>query len=155
MGLYLGSVEINASIEAVFDFHTDTSNLPLISPPWMKVRSIQQEGEGLGKRISIVISQFGIFRNRWIVAIEEYDRPRRITDLVIKGPMKRFRHARTFSSPQPGITLLQDRLEYELPFGLFGKIADRIGGKFFISMMFEYRHRKTKEILETAFHIDH
>ncbi len=148
MGLYLGTVEINAPIEVVFDFHTDTRNLPLISPPYLKAKIIKQEGEGLGKRIELVISQFGIIRNAWVVEISEYDRPKRITDLVVKGPMKYFRHERTFTSPKQGVTILQDRLEYELPLGFLGKIADAIGGKFFIGMMFAYRHKKTKEILE-------
>lgn len=149
MGQYIGSIEIATPIEAVFDFHTDTNNLPLIVPPWMKVKNIRQEDEGNEKHIRLEISQFGI-TSEWIVEIAEYDRPRRITDLMIKGPMKRFRHERTFSSPTGGMTILEDKVEYELPLGFLGKIADAIFGKFFIRKMFDYRHRKTKEILESG-----
>ena len=148
MGKYVGTVEINAPIERVFDFHTDTRNLPLISPPWINAKIIKQEGEGLGKRIELVISQFGIIRSTWVVDISEYDRPNRITDLMIQGPMKYFRHERTLTSPSPGVTILQDSVEYELPLGILGKLADALGGKFFIGAMFSYRHKKTQEVLE-------
>ncbi len=147
------SIAIAAPIEAVFDFHTDTKNLGLISPPWMKTKLIRQSGEGLGKIIEMQVIQYNVFPSHWLVRIEEFDRPVRLTDLVLSGPMKYFRHERTFSQPCASLTEIKDHLEYEVPFGIIGKIADKISIRKMMEQMFEYRHKMTKEILEARFYI--
>lgn len=153
MTIIESSVVIAAPIEAVFDFHTDTDNLGLISPPWMKSKLIRESGSGEGKMLELQVMQYNIFPSKWIVKIEEFDRPFRITDLMISGPMKYFRHSRTFSQPCASLTQMVDHLEYEVPFGFIGKIADNISIKKMMEQMFEYRHQKTKEILEERFYI--
>ena len=153
MTIIESSVTIEAPIEAVFDFHTDTKNLGLISPPWMRSKLIRESGEGLGKMIEMEVKQYNIFPSHWLVRIEEFDRPFRMTDLVLSGPMKYFRHTRTFSQPCASLTELKDRLEYEVPFGFIGKIANTISIKKMMEQMFAFRHQKTKEILEERFYI--
>ncbi len=147
------SIAIAAPIEAVFDFHTDTENLGLISPPWMKSKLIRESGERLGKIIEMQVTQYNIFPSHWLVRIEEFDRPFRLTDLVLSGPMKYFRHTRTFSQPCASLTELKDHLEYDVPFGFIGKIADKISIRKMMEQMFEYRQKMTKEILEERFYI--
>jgi hypothetical protein len=147
------SIAIQAPIEAVFDFHLDTKNLGLISPPWMKTKLIRESGEGLGKIIEMQVVQYNVFPSHWLVRIEEYDRPFRLTDLVLSGPMKYFRHERTFSQPCASLTEIKDHLEYEVPFGAIGKIADKLSIRKMMEQMFEYRHKMTKEILEEKFYI--
>ncbi|MEI8135164.1 MAG: SRPBCC family protein [bacterium] len=147
------SVLISAPIEAVFDFHLDTDNLPLISPPWVKSKLIRTVGDGLGKMIELHTTIYNTFPSRWVVRIEEYDRPVRLTDLALKGPMKYFRHERTFTQPDASVTLMQDRIEYEVPFGFIGALANKLSIKKMMEEMFHYRHVKTKEILEARFYI--
>jgi ligand-binding SRPBCC domain-containing protein len=147
------SVTIEAPIEAVFDFHTDPKNLALISPPWMKAKLIRESGSGLGKIIEMQMTQYNIFPSHWLARIEEFDRPFRLTDLVLSGPLKYFRHTRTFSQPCASLTELKDHLEYDVPFGIIGKIANTISIRKMMEQMFEYRHRMTKEILEERFYI--
>src|SRR5437868_15258077 len=123
------SITIAAPIEAVFDFHLDQQNLSLISPPWMKTRFIRETGSGIGKIVEVEVVQYNIFPSKWIVRTEEYDRPVRLTDLMLSGPMKHFRHERTFSQPCESLTELKDHLEYEVPFGFIGKFADQVSIK--------------------------
>ncbi|MDP4220214.1 MAG: SRPBCC family protein [Bacteroidota bacterium] len=153
MTIIESSIAIAAPIEAVFDFHTDTKNLGLISPPWMKAELIRESGKGLGKIIEMRVMQYNFFPSHWLVRIEEFDRPFRLTDLVLSGPMKYFKHTRTFSQPCASLTELKDRLEYEVPFGLIGRIANSVSIRKMMEQMFEYRHQKTKEILEERFYI--
>jgi ligand-binding SRPBCC domain-containing protein len=147
------SVTIAAPIEAVFDFHLDQKNLELISPDWMKTKLIRESGSDLGKIVEVKVVQYNIFPSRWIVRTEEYDRPVRLTDLMLSGPMKSFRHERTFSQPCASLTELKDHIEYEVPFGLIGKIADSVSIRKMLEQMFDYRHTKTKETLEEQFYI--
>jgi ligand-binding SRPBCC domain-containing protein len=146
-------ITIAAPIEAVFDFHLDQKNLGLMSPPWMKTKLIHESGEGQNKMIEVEMTMYRAFRSRWVVRISEYDRPVRLTDLMISGPMKYFRHERTFSQPCASLTELKDHLEYEPPFGMIGRLADKISVKKMMEDMFEYRHQRTKEILEERFYI--
>jgi ligand-binding SRPBCC domain-containing protein len=147
------SIAIAAPIEAVFDFHLEQKNLELISPPWMKSKLIRESGEGKGKIIEMQVMQYNIFPSHWLVRIEEFERPFRLTDLVLSGPLKYFKHTRTFSQPCASLTELKDHLEYEVPFGFIGKISDTISIKKMMEQMFEFRHTKTKEILEERFYI--
>jgi ligand-binding SRPBCC domain-containing protein len=142
------SIVINAPAEKVFDFHTDTKNLPLIMPRWFKTEVISEEGEGKGKTIDIKMKLFGFLTNKWLVRFDEYERPGRITDLVVSGPFKYFRHERTITPTADGRTELRDRLEYELPLGILGKAADTLFMRRFVIKMFAYRQKRTKELLE-------
>ncbi len=147
------TVNIAAPIEAVFDFHLDTKNLSLISPPWVKAELLREEGSGQGKIIEMKMTMYSAFASKWVVRIEEYDRPWRLTDLVLSGPFKYFKHTRTFSQPCAAVTQLQDKLEYALPFGFMGELANKLSVKKMTEQMFEYRHKQTKEILEEKFYM--
>lgn len=148
MAIVKSSVVINAPSEVVFDFHTDTRNLPLISPSWMKVDILKTTGEGKGKMIELYITQFGLFKTKWIVEIAEYERPTRITDIAHKGPFKRFRHQRDIKRISDTSCELTDTFDYELPLGIIGKIGDAVMIKSFVEKMFRQRHIKTKLVLE-------
>ncbi|MBS1902835.1 MAG: SRPBCC family protein [Bacteroidetes bacterium] len=147
------AVTIAAPIEAVFDFHLDVANLNKISPPGMSARLVKDEGLGTARTMYLEITQFGLFKSHWIVKIDEFDPPFKLTDLVVKGPFPYFRHSRTFSQPCAALTELRDKLEYALPFGAIGRLANKISVQRMINDMFEHRHRITKELLEERFYI--
>jgi ligand-binding SRPBCC domain-containing protein len=148
MAILKSSVVIHASAEVVFDFHTDTRNLPLISPSWMKVDILKTTGEGKGKVIELYITQFGLFKTKWVVEIAEYDRPSRITDVALEGPFKRFRHQRDITPIGDTSCELTDTFEYELPLGVIGTIGDAMIMQNVVRKMFRDRHIKTKQVLE-------
>jgi ligand-binding SRPBCC domain-containing protein len=147
------AVTIAAPIEAVFDFHLDVKNLNKISPPGMSATLVKDEGLGLGRMLYLEITQFGFFKSKWVVRIDEFDPPFKLTDQVLQGPLPYFRHTRTFSQPCASLTELRDKLEYALPFGVIGQLANKISVQRMIKDMFEHRHRVTKELLEERFYI--
>jgi ligand-binding SRPBCC domain-containing protein len=150
MGIVNSSVVINAPAEAVFDFHTDIGNLPLISPSWMKMEVLKTTGEARGKMIELYLTHFGLIKSKWVVEISEYDRPYRITDIAHEGPFKLFRHQRDIKRITATSCELTDTFEYELPFGIIGKAADKLIVHSFVERMFRDRHIKTKKVLETT-----
>jgi len=149
MGHYVGSVLIKAPREVVFDFHTDTRNLPKIMPGNIAVVSFEMKGAGQGALIDLKMRWRGLLSTRWLIELEVFDRPNALVDLQIKGPFKHFRHVRTFRE-EAGGTLLTDDLSYELPFGFLGRIIEKIALAPTIRSQFAFRHRKTKEILDTV-----
>ena len=147
MSVVTSAVVINAPAEEVFDFHTDTRNLPLISPSWLKFDILKTTGEDKGKMIELYSTLFGLFKTKWVVEIAEYDRPIRITDIALEGPFKRFRHQRDIRHITDVSCELTDTFDYELPFGIIGKIGDAVMERF-VEKMFRERHIKTKRVLE-------
>ena len=145
------TVQIAAPIQAVFAFHLDFKNLALISPSWMKAELLDEKGMGSEKMMKLRVTQYGVFTSTWVVKIDEYDPPMHLTDLVISGPLPYFRHSRSFHQPSDGCTELTDKLEYALPFGFIGKIANKISVQRMMEQMFEHRHRMTKALLEEKY----
>lgn len=71
-----------------------------------------------------------------------------MVDLAIKPPFKYWKHQHIFTK-KGSLCELRDIIEYELPFGILGKIFAPFIKKD-IKAMFEYRHQRTKEILESS-----
>lgn len=57
--------------------------------------------------------------------ITEMESPNYFVDEMVHGHFKSFRHEHTFVS-QNGITVMIDFLQYETPFGIFGKLFDHL-----------------------------
>ena len=57
--------------------------------------------------------------------ITEMESPNYFVDEMMNGHFKSFRHEHTFVR-QNGITVMIDFLQYETPFGIFGKLFDRL-----------------------------
>ena len=100
-----------------------------------------------GSIIELKISQLGIITNNWKLQIENLKPFNLITDKMISGPFKYWKHDHIFTEKN-GKTLMTDSLNYELPFGFIGKIADKLFLNRMIRKQFEIRHMKTKDILE-------
>lgn len=61
-----------------------------------------------------------------------------------QGPFKFWRHEHHFSE-RNGKTLLTDKIEYRLPFGIIGRIIEIVFFKTLQRLLFSYRHIKTQE----------
>lgn len=142
------SVIMDCPIEKAFTFHTDTNNLKLISPSSVKTEIIKIELPlVLNSEVELSVTQFGIFKSYWKVKISQYIENEVIGDYMVKGPFKYWYHRHCFDR-QAGKTIMTDRVDYDLPFGFLGDIAHTLFAKKMIESMFEFRHKKTKEILE-------
>jgi ligand-binding SRPBCC domain-containing protein len=143
------SIEIKCSVESAFDFHRDTNNLKLITPPGIdvKIESIELPLK-LGSEIILNVKQFGLIRNKWHIRLTDFVENKLITDTQIKGPFAVWKHKHIFED-NGDATLMTDDLEFELPFGLLGDIAYKVFVARLIKKQFEYRQRVTKKILES------
>jgi len=134
---------LNASQEKVCQFHTDTHNLPLITPPWINVTIVSMEDPMIEKSIvTLKIRRFGI-STRWEMQIKTMDCPSTITDLMLKGPFPFFHHERHFSPITSDTTLLEETITMSLPMGWLGNLAFPLI-KRDMDRMFAYRHSATQ-----------
>ena len=131
------SCVLDASVEAVCAFHTDTQNLPLITPPSIKVNIVKMEPNS----VILDIQKFGI-TTRWEMALEK-NCPTSIIDVMIKGPFASFRHERIFVAECENRTRMDETITLSPPIPIFQSL-------FFwfvkrdMDAMFAYRHAKTK-----------
>ncbi|MBK6507528.1 MAG: SRPBCC family protein [Ignavibacteria bacterium] len=143
------SIEIKCSVERAFDFHKDTNNLKLITPPGISVKILSIELPlKLGSEIVLNVTQFGLIRNKWHIKLTEFVENKLITDTQIKGPFALWKHKHIFED-KGETTLMTDEIEFKLPFGILGDIAYSVFVARLIRNQFEYRQRVTKQILES------
>jgi ligand-binding SRPBCC domain-containing protein len=137
---------INSTVEELFDFHLDTNNIKLITPKHTKVELIEYEDETYEGKIVKLKTTRAFIPIYWIVKIEKFQYPNLIVDVAIKSPFAHWEHQHIFTK-RGSMCELKDVIKYELPFGIFGKILAPFIKKD-IQNMFEYRHAKTKSLLE-------
>lgn len=137
---------INCDVEKLFAFHTDSNNIKKITPSNIKVELLNDDGQSYeGKIVKIKTTKFFI-PTYWEVKIEKLQYPGVLLDIAIKSPFKYWKHQHIFNMKNNQSELV-DIIDYELPFGVLGKIVEPLITSD-IKQMFEYRHAKTKEILE-------
>ncbi len=128
---------LDASVEDVCAFHTDTHNLPLITPPSIKVNIVKMENDS----VILDIKKFGI-TTRWEMALEK-NCPHSIVDVMIKGPFASFRHERRFIAEDENRTRMEETITLAPPIPFLGRL-------FFwfvkrdMDAMFAYRHTMTQ-----------
>lgn len=145
------SVAIAAPVEDVFAFHLDTRNAALISPPSMRVLGVEGTfpvipGALVTMRLRPARSPFAM---RWRVRIEAVELTSRIVDVAERSPFASWRHEHRFRSLGPSRSEMTDRLEYRLPGGPLGRLAERLVVRRQLEAAFAERHRLTRELLES------
>ncbi len=137
---------VHAPVQNLYAFHTDTDNLLKISPPWIAVSVVSIEKplqpESL---IELDIRRMGL-TTRWKMRIKALQPPSLVCDEALKSPFKRFVHEHRFHFVDPDNTILEDVITLELPLGPLGWIVWPLI-KRDMQKMFDYRHRRTKELL--------
>lgn len=89
---------------------------------------------------------FGVKQNL-TVRITEFDFPNRFVDEMEKGAFKRFYHVHEFIEKENG-TLMIDTFDYTSPFGIVGKLADRLFLEQYMKEFLIKRNRYIKKIAE-------
>jgi len=135
----------NCTVEELFDFHIDVSNLKKITPPGTKVELLNKDFTPFEGGILNIKTIKNFIPTTWQVKIEKLQKPDILVDIALKSPFKYWEHSHVFTQ-KGNVCELKDIIKYELPFGKVGELFD-----FFIQnelkKMFEFRHQVTKEIL--------
>lgn len=151
MAVVESSFCVRAPLETVWAFHNDPRALPRIMPRLFGL-VVEDFDHPLraGSRVRLSMG-IGPLRQRWELCVIAHEPPRRFVDeqLAGRGPFRRWRHTHTFEPAGDGTRII-DRIEYELPFGLLGKIAAGVGGPLMMKMIFASRQTATRRALERA-----
>lgn len=129
------------SVSEVFAFFSDPKNLARITPRSLgfKILSAPENGLRQGDRIEYVIRVLGI-PLRWTTLITSWTEGSSFADLQERGPYKKWLHTHTFRQAGHDV-VMNDRVDYELPFGLAGKLLAGPLVRLQLRAIFNYRER--------------
>lgn len=102
---------------------------------------------GLGDEVTWEARHFCI-RQKLTVKITEFKRPFQFQDVMVSGAFKSMKHDHEFIAQPPG-TLMIDRFEFESPFGILGRIVDRIFLAGYMRRFLLRRNQVLKELAES------
>jgi ligand-binding SRPBCC domain-containing protein len=129
----------------VFDFFSRAENLERLTPLWMRFRILtpQPIRMRVGTLIDYKLRVHG-FPVKWRTRIENWNPPHEFVDLQLKGPYKLWHHTHRFIASRGG-TLIMDDVRYGLPFGLLGRLVNRLMVSRDVAKIFDYRAEKIRE----------
>jgi ligand-binding SRPBCC domain-containing protein len=159
------------SVEQVFAFFANPENLPRLMPKWQKARieeatfapaparpasalAVTFRGVAAGAGTKMTISfrpfPFSPVRVPWDAEIVEFAWNDHFCDVQHRGPFAYWRHCHHLAADRrDGVdgTSVRDRVEYELPLGALGELANGLVMRWQLRSIFEFRHERTAELL--------
>lgn len=87
------------------------------------------------------------FRRRWVAEHQDFETGHYFSDVQVSGPFAYWKHTHTFEPVGAAACILEDKVEYALPFGVLGRL---LAGRFVrrkLEQMFEHRHAVTARLI--------
>ncbi len=150
MPKFVIETHINASPETCFDLmrdvrlHTETT----AQTDERAISGVTEGMIGLGQTVTFEGTHFGM-RQRLTVKVIAFERPTLFVDEMIEGRFKSFKHIHEFML-QDGGTFMRDTLEWTSPFGIIGRLMDKLLLERHLRDLVSKRNEKLKEIAESA-----
>ena len=140
---------VHSTLEICFDLSASI-DLHQISTSRTKEKAISGRTSGiieLNETVTWQAIHFGI-KQRLTSVISHYNRPFHFRDEQVKGAFKKFKHDHYFELKDNWVEMT-DRFEYESPFGIIGKIFNRLVLTNYLKKFLEERNAVIKEYAET------
>lgn len=140
--------QIQRPLDAVFSFFADATNLEAITPRFLRFRILSPTPVEMraGARIDYAMSLFGM-PVRWRTRITEWEPGVRFVDEQEAGPYAVWRHTHEFE-PQGEATLVRDVVDYAVPLGPLGALAQLLFVRRTLGRIFDFRRDVTGRLLD-------
>lgn len=139
--------QLNCDIETAWEFFSNPHNLSKITPKDMNFvvltdlpsTKIYEEME-----IDYTVSPLLNIPMKWKTRITQVDELKSFTDFQLKGPYKLWNHFHEFIPNESGV-LAKDTVDYELPLGFLGNIANSLFVRSKLESIFTHRFQVLEE----------
>jgi ligand-binding SRPBCC domain-containing protein len=129
----------------VFDYLTDAATLPFLLKPTIDVEVFPHEGAlKRGSEMHFNMTRMGFSQNVRL-RIEDWLRGSRVTYRQVEGLFTAWTHTMKFEEHGEKATLVTDLVDYQMPLGLLGFLADDLLVKRDMSGLLDSRLLKAKE----------
>lgn len=139
--------KLKIDIDTAWEFFSDPKNLNIITPPDLSFEIISGAERKMypGQIIIYKITPFPILKTYWITEITHVVPKKLFVDEQRFGPYKFWHHQHIFEETPDG-TIVKDIVHYLLPFGIIGKLANRILISKRLKYIFDFRKMKLNEL---------
>ena len=136
------------TINEAWDFFSNPNNLPKITPPWLNFEVTTQLESRMyaGMIITYLVRPILNIPASWVTEITQVHVPNFFVDEQKFGPYKLWHHQHVFREAKDGIEM-EDIVNYAVPLGFIGRLANNLIIFKKIRSIFEYR----TEILNKMF----
>lgn len=129
----------------VFDYVTDPHNQALLLQPTIEVETYPFDGAlKRGSEVHFTMTRLGLSQSVRL-RIEDWLRGSRITYRQVEGLFAAWTHTMKFEEHGENATLVTDLVDYQMPLGLLGYLADDLIVKRDMRALLESRLQKVKE----------
>ena len=141
---------MEASAADVYAWHASPDALEKLTPDGEPVIIIEKTG-GIerGARVVLEVGKWPL-RQRWVAVHGDFQVGRFFTDQQVSGPFAYWKHTHMFEPQGDAASVLEDRVEYALPFGLLGRWFGSWFVRRKIEKLFKFRHEVTAREVNTA-----
>ncbi len=142
------TTKINAPIGEVFDLNRniDIHKLSTAKSNETAIDGVTSGLINLNETVTWRGKHFGIYQtHKSLISVMEF--PNYFVDEMIEGRFKSFKHQHTFTE-QNGVTIMKDEIEYETPFGIIGKMFDKLILKNYLTDFIRERNEFIKDLAE-------
>ncbi len=134
----------------VFAFFSDAHNLEQLTPDFLGFQiltpgTIEMKA---GAIIDYSLRFYGVSL-KWKTRIEAFEPENRFVDTQLKGPYRYWHHVHEFEEIEQG-TRMRDIVNYEVPFGPLGAVAQALFVRRSLERIFEYRRQAIIDIFGVA-----
>jgi NADH dehydrogenase len=141
---------VQADLDTVWRFFSSASNLGRVTP-----RSVgfdihtPDPTTTAGSLIDYTVRPLFGIPTKWQTRIDNVDAPYRFVDTQAKGPYKSWVHEHRFTEVDGGVRV-EDRVDYEMPFGPLGSLGHRMAVRSQLEYVFDFRTIAIDNIFEPA-----
>ncbi len=135
------------SQELAWEFLSSPENLAVITPPHMGFHILSKDTKKMfpGQIIQYNVSPFPKYTTRWVTEITHVKEGEYFVDEQRFGPYALWHH-KHFLKPIPGGVEMEDIIDYKIPFGIIGQLANSLIVKKQLLTIFKYRETKLAEL---------
>ena len=120
-----------------------TRGVERLAPPWQKLEIVKpSDGIDPGKTL-VMRMTLGPLWQTWVAEHNEYVEGERFRDVQVRGPFAHWEHTHLFTANGENASTLEDRIEYALPGGKWGRLLGARLVRRQLENVFRYRHRTT------------
>ncbi|MGB8376784.1 MAG: SRPBCC family protein [Salegentibacter sp.] len=135
-------------LEKAWNFLSDPANLKKITPPYMGFDIVSGADRKMfpGQIIQYIVTPVAGIKTRWVTEITHVKELEYFVDEQRFGPYALWHHKHFLKEIDGGVQM-EDIIDYAMPFGPFGRMAQPFLVRPKLEEIFEFRREKLKEFL--------
>jgi ligand-binding SRPBCC domain-containing protein len=140
--------DLPISLTQCWDFFSSPENLATITPEYLGFtihEGYAKEATYAGQLISYTLRPFLGIPLHWVTEITQVQSPHLFIDVQVVGPYAVWHHEHRFFEITNGVKMV-DVVDYKLPFGILGKLVNRLKVRKDVENIFAYRRAKLEQL---------